>query len=172
MWSDYICDLRKTIVKYCSKTQLNLCLSLEGSGWVSVKRNRRRFAGGSTLHGVDQRECSRFVYHSIKQLLPVPPSHTHTHTQTQFGNTCYANSVLQSLYYCRPFRDKVLSYTLPPSEDEEDKKQDTLLSVLSDLFVQISTSPKRSGVIHPRKFITKVKKENSKQITINCKLEL
>ena len=91
-----------------------------------------------------------------------PPHHTHT----QFGNTCYANSVLQSLYYCRPFREKVLAYTLPSSEVDEDKKQDTLLSVLSDLFVQISTSPKRSGVIHPRKFITKVKKENSKQIKL------
>ena len=27
-----------------------------------------------------------------------------------FGNTCYCNSVLQALYYCKPFREKVLEY--------------------------------------------------------------
>lgn len=29
---------------------------------------------------------------------------------SQFGNTCYCNSVLQALYFCRPFREKVLAY--------------------------------------------------------------
>lgn len=28
----------------------------------------------------------------------------------QFGNTCYCNSVLQALYFCRPFRDRILQY--------------------------------------------------------------
>ncbi|CAO1616079.1 unnamed protein product [Sympodiomycopsis kandeliae] len=28
------------------------------------------------------------------------------------GNTCYANSVLQALYFCQPFRDVILSYTV------------------------------------------------------------
>ena len=28
--------------------------------------------------------------------------------QVNFGNTCYSNSVLQALYFCRPFREKVL----------------------------------------------------------------
>ncbi|KAF9932880.1 hypothetical protein FBU30_007039 [Linnemannia zychae] len=27
-----------------------------------------------------------------------------------FGNTCYCNSILQALYYCRPFRECVLGY--------------------------------------------------------------
>ncbi|KAK7686477.1 hypothetical protein QCA50_010073 [Cerrena zonata] len=30
-----------------------------------------------------------------------------------FGNTCYANSVLQALYYCGPFRELVLQYPDP-----------------------------------------------------------
>lgn len=38
---------------------------------------------------------------------------------------------------------------------------ETLLSVLGDLFVQISTYKKKFGVIHPKKFMAKVKKENS-----------
>ncbi|KAK6029724.1 ubiquitinyl hydrolase 1 [Ostertagia ostertagi] len=28
----------------------------------------------------------------------------------QFGNTCYCNSVIQALYFCRPFREKILQY--------------------------------------------------------------
>jgi hypothetical protein len=28
----------------------------------------------------------------------------------QYGNTCYCNSVLQALYFCKPFREKVSNY--------------------------------------------------------------
>lgn len=73
---------------------------------------------------------------------------------SNFGNTCYANSVLQALYFCLPFRERVLAHKHPESEAE------TLLSSLSDLFQQISSSRKKFGVLQPRKFITKVKKEN------------
>jgi ubiquitin carboxyl-terminal hydrolase 12/46 len=50
-----------------------------------------------------------------------------------FGNTCYANSVLQALYHCRPFRDRVLQYasTLPRDSEE------TLLTCLVELFQQV-----------------------------------
>jgi len=72
--------------------------------------------------------------------------------------------VLQALYFCRPFREKVLAYNKehPPEGKDRGTDSETLLSVLGDLFVQISTYKKRFGVIHPKKFITKVKKENSK----------
>ncbi|KAK9462466.1 uncharacterized protein V1516DRAFT_670345 [Lipomyces oligophaga] len=34
-----------------------------------------------------------------------------------FGYTCYCNSVLQSLFYCRPFREAVINY--PPEESRK-----------------------------------------------------
>lgn len=50
-----------------------------------------------------------------------------------FGNTCYCNSVLQALYSCRPFRDRVLAYggALPKEADEN------LLNCLAELFMQV-----------------------------------
>lgn len=51
-----------------------------------------------------------------------------------FGNTCYCNSVLQALYFCRPFRDKVLQYGQCQAKDTEDN----LLNCLVELFLQAS----------------------------------
>lgn len=47
---------------------------------------------------------------------------------SQFGNTCYSNSVLQALYFCKPFRDKVLEYKM-----KNKSKKESLLSCLADL---------------------------------------
>lgn len=51
-----------------------------------------------------------------------------------FGNTCYCNSVLQALYFCRPFREKVLQYGQSAGRDTEDN----LLNCLVELFLQAS----------------------------------
>ena len=83
--------------------------------------------------------------------------------------------MLQALFYCQPFREKVLSYSapLPPSSSREEggvggsSHTETLLSVLADLFQQIAQSKKKVGVLYPKKFITKVKKENGR-LFVSC----
>ena len=45
-----------------------------------------------------------------------------------FGNSCYANSVLQALYYCKPFRDAVMSVDKSPHPSPLPSLQDGLAS--------------------------------------------
>ena len=76
----------------------------------------------------------------------------------QFGNTCYSNSVLQALYFCKPFREKVLEY-----KAKNKKGKETLLSCLADLFYSIATQKKKVGTIAPKKFIARLRKEKGKR---------
>lgn len=75
----------------------------------------------------------------------------------QFGNTCYSNSVLQALYFCRPFREKVLEY-----KARNKRTKETLLTCLADLFYSIATQKKKVGSIAPKKFIARLRKEKGK----------
>ncbi|XP_027112847.1 ubiquitin carboxyl-terminal hydrolase 3-like [Coffea eugenioides] len=75
-----------------------------------------------------------------------------------FGNTCYCNSVLQALYFCVPFREQLLEYyangkTLGEAEEN-------LLTCLAELFSQISSQKKKTGVIAPKRFVQRVRKQN------------
>ena len=79
----------------------------------------------------------------------------------QFGNTCYSNSVLQALYFCKPFREKVLEY-----KAKNKKGKETLLSCLADLFYSIATQKKKVGTIAPKKFIARLRKEKGKYFFI------
>ncbi|KAK2982332.1 hypothetical protein RJ640_009029 [Escallonia rubra] len=75
-----------------------------------------------------------------------------------FGNTCYCNSVLQALYFCVPFREQLLEYyttNKSPGDAEEN-----LLTCLAELFTQISTQKKKTGVVAPKRFVQRVKKQN------------
>lgn len=76
----------------------------------------------------------------------------------QFGNTCYSNSVLQALYFCRPFREKVLEY-----KARNKRTKETLLTCLADLFYSIATQKKKVGSIAPKKFIARLRKEKGKK---------
>ncbi|GJM85328.1 hypothetical protein PR202_ga01769 [Eleusine coracana subsp. coracana] len=75
-----------------------------------------------------------------------------------FGNTCYCNSVLQALYYCKPFREQLLEYCTNNRNPED--AEENLLTCLADLFSQISASKKKTGVIAPKRFVQTVKKLN------------
>lgn len=62
--------------------------------------------------------------------------------------------MLQALYFCRPFRENVLAYKA------QQKKKENLLTCLADLFHSIATQKKKVGVIPPKKFISRLRKEN------------
>ncbi|KAL2906111.1 Ubiquitin carboxyl-terminal hydrolase 3 [Bienertia sinuspersici] len=94
-----------------------------------------------------------------------------------FGNTCYCNSVLQvlrckaprhaflgqgeaisALYFCVPFREQLLEY-YSNSKNTVDAEEN-LLTCLADLFTQISSQKKKTGVIAPKRFVQRLKKQN------------
>eukprot|EP01117_Protostelium_nocturnum_P017906 TRINITY_DN7372_c0_g1_i1.p1 TRINITY_DN7372_c0_g1~~TRINITY_DN7372_c0_g1_i1.p1 ORF type:complete len:380 (+),score=102.31 TRINITY_DN7372_c0_g1_i1:108-1247(+) len=75
-----------------------------------------------------------------------------------YGNTCYCNSVLQSLYFCVPFRQKIIEYF--EREVKDRNKEETLLTCTAEFFHLIHTNKKRTGVVGPKKFINRLRKEN------------
>ncbi|CBI35637.3 unnamed protein product, partial [Vitis vinifera] len=75
-----------------------------------------------------------------------------------FGNTCYCNSVLQALYFCVPFREQLLEYYTNNKNLAD--AEENLLTCLADLFMQISSQKKKTGVIAPKRFVQRLKKQN------------
>ncbi len=65
--------------------------------------------------------------------------------------------MLQALYFCKPFRERVLNYRLT-----QKSKKENLLTCLADLFHMIVSGRRRTGALQPKKFINKLRKENSK----------
>lgn len=106
---------------------------------------------------------SMYVNNTLCRFCVSYPSHLpciHTdccHLGFQFGNTCYCNSVLQALYFCRPFREKILAYRSQP------RRKENLLTCLADLFHSIANQKRKVGVIPPKKFITRLRKENGER---------
>eukprot|EP00639_Heterosigma_akashiwo_P031562 CAMPEP_0194662726 /NCGR_PEP_ID=MMETSP0295-20121207/374_1 /TAXON_ID=39354 /ORGANISM="Heterosigma akashiwo, Strain CCMP2393" /LENGTH=152 /DNA_ID=CAMNT_0039544005 /DNA_START=92 /DNA_END=546 /DNA_ORIENTATION=- len=91
-----------------------------------------------------------------------------------FGNTCYCNSVLQSLYHIEPLRTNLLKYHAskePPPQNELEKW--SLAACLGDLFQELterknyssSRVGKRivgghSGYLSPKRFFRRLQQLN------------
>lgn len=99
------------------------------------------------------------MYYLLSVILMNIIEHNHYFILLQFGNTCYCNSVLQALYFCKPFREKVLDY-----KAKNKRTKETLLTCLADLFYNIATQKKKTGTIAPKKFIARLRKENGKLV--------
>jgi len=61
---------------------------------------------------------------------------------------CYANSIIQALYFCLPFRRQVLEAKCSPDE--------VVLAQLQVLFAQITNSKRRTGVLSTKKLMALV----------------
>ncbi|KAM9406345.1 ubiquitin carboxyl-terminal hydrolase 12-like isoform 1-T2 [Salvelinus alpinus] len=126
------------------------------SNWGSVQYGDRRMEILMTVRKIAS-ICTMGANASAleKEIGPEQfPVNEHYFGLVNFGNTCYCNSVLQALYFCRPFREKVLAYKVQP------RRKESLLTCLSDLFNSIATQKKKVGVIPPKKFISRLRKEN------------
>ncbi|KRX39023.1 Ubiquitin carboxyl-terminal hydrolase 46, partial [Trichinella murrelli] len=110
------------------------------------KRKRVNFDMGQNASHLEKETTDEF------------PANDHFYGLVNFGNTCYCNSVIQALYFCRPFREKVLNYKSQMKKAGNQKEN--LLLCLADLFHSISTQKRRVGTIAPKKFIGRLKKEN------------
>ncbi|KAG6409152.1 hypothetical protein SASPL_132186 [Salvia splendens] len=75
-----------------------------------------------------------------------------------FGNTCYCNSVLQALYFCVTFREQLLEYY--SNIKTQGEAEENLLTCLAELFSQINSQKKKTGVIAPKLFVQRLRKEN------------
>jgi ubiquitin carboxyl-terminal hydrolase 12/46 len=71
-----------------------------------------------------------------------------------FGSTCYANSVLQALYFCSPLRKWLLSLPL------DGVPRDSMLYRLMQLFSSIASQKKLTGYLSPSEFMETLRERN------------
>lgn len=97
--------------------------------------------------------------HPVPKPLPIPCADGKQFGLENFGNTCYANSVLQALYFCSPFRDLVIQYADPCA---------AIQTALSSPFIP-STAPASPTATARRKQTERLSVQESPQQTSNVK---
>merc|ERR1740124_991952 len=122
---------------------------------ITLVEDDRRGLSDAEMDPVVLEKAEQWIKRRGKALGTTFPESEHFYGLENFGNTCYANSVLQALYYCMPMREHCIAYSAQCEGTEDD-----LLSSLCDLFVSISNQRRRCGVHAPRRFIAKLRNEN------------
>uniref|UniRef100_A0A164VS48 USP domain-containing protein n=1 Tax=Daucus carota subsp. sativus TaxID=79200 RepID=A0A164VS48_DAUCS len=74
------------------------------------------------------------------------------------GDTAMFYGVRIALYFCVPFRDQLLEYYANNKSSSD--AEENLLTCLAELFSQIGSQKKKTGVIAPKRFVQRVKKQN------------
>ena len=72
----------------------------------------------------------------------------------QFGNTCYCNSVLQTLFHCAAFRKRIRRFA------DGNATASCLCVQLANLFDDMCTMKSRTGVVSPSDFLRELTKAN------------
>ncbi|KAL0476476.1 UBP4 [Acrasis kona] len=72
-----------------------------------------------------------------------------------FGNTCYVNSVVQSLYHCQTFRKEVLD-----NQQKQPIDVNNMLTSLAELFQILNSQKKKTGSVAPKKFVDQLRSES------------
>ena len=108
-----------------------------------------RAGGNNTMGGTSSK---------LDKALKEVPENVKIFGLENFGATCYCNSVLQALYFCRDFRVKLLEYYNDAINTSDIEHEDSLLLALGELFSQIHSQKKKTGTIAPRKFVARLKK--------------
>jgi ubiquitin carboxyl-terminal hydrolase 12/46 len=80
-------------------------------------------------------------------------------SSTEIVKMCIESlSLVQALYFCVPFREQLLEYYT--SNKSVADAEENLMTCLADLFSQISSQKKKTGVIAPKRFVQRLKKQN------------
>ncbi|KAK7205823.1 hypothetical protein BZA70DRAFT_266935 [Myxozyma melibiosi] len=79
----------------------------------AVGSSPQRNLGYSTLAAGNQTDAAGNPFASISELPDQGDGSDKFFGMENFGYTCYCNSVLQCLFYCRPFREAIINY--PPT---------------------------------------------------------
>ncbi|KRZ50619.1 Ubiquitin carboxyl-terminal hydrolase 46, partial [Trichinella nativa] len=144
--------------QFIKEEQINPIEEFRGIDYGPSRRIRSRAKWKKKNHTQVNFDMGQNASHLEKETTDEFPANDHFYGLVNFGNTCYCNSVIQALYFCRPFREKVLNYKSQMKKAGNQKEN--LLLCLADLFHSISTQKRRVGTIAPKKFIGRLKKEN------------